>query len=129
MSKAVFKGATEMIANFRSVQRNLMPEVGRALVEELNATELPEVVNRTPIDTGNLRDTEHVEGPEMRGDSVVAQIVAGGPEAPYATIVHERLEVRHPVGQAKYLESVIDEYSSSLMDRVAARVNLQNTLT
>ncbi len=57
-----------------------------------------------PVDTGTLRSTGHVEQPKVEGKSVTVQLGYGGPAAPYAIWVHERLDLHHTVGKAKFLE-------------------------
>lgn len=84
--------------------------------------EMTEAKRRTPVDTGNLRGSEHVEGPTMSGRVLRAALVAGGPAAPYAVYVHENLDALHPVGQAKYIESVLLESMPYMADRIARRV-------
>lgn len=65
---------------------------------------LTKATKRTPIQTGALRRSGRVE---VVGDAV--EISFGGAEAPYAGYVHEILHYVHPVGQAKYLESAVQE--------------------
>jgi hypothetical protein len=104
------------------LQRELPDEIGRAIrVEaEIEATECK---RRTPVDTGNLRASIHVEGPiiEQNG-SVSCAIAAGGPAAPYAVHVHENLEAYHPVGQAKFIEEPLRESAPFLAARIANRL-------
>lgn len=83
-----------------------------------------EVKRRTPVDNGTLRGTVHVEGPEIGDGMVSTSVVAGGPSAPYAVIVHEDLTAQHKVGQAKFIESVIMESKATIGERVAKRVDL-----
>lgn len=105
-----------------SLQRELPTEVGRAIrVEaEIEATECK---RRTPVDTGNLRASIHVEGPiNEPGGSISCAVVAGGPAAPYAIHVHENLEAHHPVGQAKFIEGPLRESAPFLPGRIAKRL-------
>lgn len=105
-----------------SLQRELPNEVGRAIrVEaEIEATECK---RRTPVDTGALRSTIHVEGPTTEvGGSISCTIVAGGPAADYAIHVHENLEAYHPVGQAKFIEEPLRESAPFLLGRIAKRL-------
>lgn len=105
-----------------SLQRELPNEVGRAIrVEaEIEATECK---RRTPVDTGALRSTIHVEGPTTEaGGSISCAIVAGGPAADYAIHVHENLEAHHPVGQAKFIEEPLRESAPFLPGRIAKRL-------
>jgi hypothetical protein len=90
--------------------------------------ELREVVRRTPEDTGDLRNTERVEGPERDGNRIIASIVAGGGTVDYALIVHEDLEAFHRIGQAKYIESVLNESKRSMPARIAKRIDLKKVV-
>jgi hypothetical protein len=56
-----------------------------------------EAVRRCPIDTGALRKSARVK---IRGNT--GSINFG---MSYAIYVHERLDLRHPVGEAKFLEN------------------------
>lgn len=58
----------------------------------------------TPVETGALRASGHVDGPHDEGSAVWIELAYGGAAAGYALIVHERTDVHHPVGKAKYLE-------------------------
>jgi hypothetical protein len=99
-------------------------EYTRALMAEIDEIETPECRARTPVDTGNLVNTVKTFGPEFRGNQVLAGTTAGGPEAPYAPIVHEDLDAHHRVGQAKFIESVYRESAPYLPARVAARMDM-----
>ncbi len=101
--------------------------VALALAQETEI-EATEAKRLTPVDTGNLRGSIHVEGPHRRGRRIVTAIVAGGPAAPYAVAVHEDLEAQHPTGQAKFIEAVIFESAPHLATRIVRRIDL-NPLT
>jgi len=103
-------------------------EYGPALFAEIDEVETPECRARTPIDTGALVNTVRTVGPEYRGQFVFCGTVAGGPDAPYAPYVHENLEAHHPVGQAKFIESVYRESSAYLPARVARRIDMRRIL-
>ena len=53
-----------------------------------------------PVDTGALRQTGRVDGPDARG---VVRLSFGGAAASYALRQHEDLSYRHTVGEARYL--------------------------
>jgi hypothetical protein len=120
---AKLNGKDAMKQRLLNVAKNYPIRVGNALYAEMGI-ELNEVIKRTPKDTGDLRSTEKRIGPSQQGNSITVLIVAGGPDAPYATIVHEDLEAFHRVGQAKYLESVIMESRPYIGARVARRLNI-----
>ena len=105
-----------------SLQRDLPDEIGRAIRAEAEI-EATESKRRTPVDTGNLRASIHVEGPTTEpGGSISAAVVAGGPAAPYAVFVHEDLDAYHKVGQAKFIESTLRESAPFLPARIASRL-------
>ncbi len=108
-----------------SVIKNADKRIGDAMIAEMEV-ELKEVVRRTPRDSGALQKSEKLIGPAIEGNSVIVLIVAGGPDAPYAMIVHEDLEAFHKVGQAKYLESVLMEARSFIGARVARRLKISD---
>lgn len=56
----------------------------------------------TPIDQGNLRASAY-----SGLDPIAARYVEVGYTAHYAPYVHEDLEARHEVGQAKFLEEAV----------------------
>lgn len=53
-----------------------------------------------PVDTGALRRSGTVTGPDVRK---AVQITYGGAAAPYALRQHEELNYQHPVGEARWL--------------------------
>lgn len=75
-----------------------------------------------PINTGRLRSTGQVNGPEFKNGAWEVHIWYGDRRtAWYAAIVHERLDVRHPRGQAKFLEQPLLEHLK-VLDAALARV-------
>jgi hypothetical protein len=48
----------------------------------------------------------------------------GGAAEDYAVVQHERLDYFHTTGQAKYLESVLNESREHMLARIARRVDL-----
>lgn len=94
----------------------------------------------TPVKTGNLRGSGHVSLPEINGPVVELTMGFGGPAGSgnhggetnaenvgYAVYVHERVELHHPVGQAKFLEAAFQQREQGLAARLANA--LQATLT
>jgi len=117
-------GGDEIRANLRAFQNKFPRSMGAALLEEAEIDAI-EVIERTPIDKGNLRDSIRVEGPIFEGKNIGVLILAGGPEygVTYAVEQHENLEYYHEVGQAKYLESVIMEQRPFIAARIAAKID------
>lgn len=125
MIKIDWQGGAKMAATLQKVATE-MPNKVRAALRAETEIEAKEVRARTPVDTGNLRDSVKVEeGDTKQRDVIAVQIVAGGPEAPYGLTVHEDLEAFHRVGQAKFLESVIRESAPHMQKRIAKRLELK----
>ncbi len=81
----------------------------------------------TPVDTGTLRASIHVEGPQVGGMSVEAKVQTGGESSGYAVYVHEGTgphKINHPGTPAfKYLERPLIEMTPvylAYMQRAAA---------
>jgi hypothetical protein len=97
--------------------------VGRAMYEEFSI-ELTEAQQRTPVDTGALRRSAFITQPEQEADGAITMRMGfGGPAAPYAVFVHEDLNALHPIGQAKFLESTLNESAPYMAGRIARRVS------
>lgn len=75
-----------------------------------------------PVDTGALRASGFVEPPNPRAELMQATIGYGGPAAPYAVVQHERVDFRHVVGQAKYLEQPLLEAAPRVPRQIARHV-------
>lgn len=124
------KGLVQMtvIGYEQSVQ--LIEAFGPAVVKAANEAaaieakyELPLTKKIVPVNTGQLRASGRVErGPAGQDMAAMAAIVYGGPsgsgqgqteEVNYAVAVHEDLYAYHKHGQAKYIETVVnDEFNS-----------------
>lgn len=80
-----------------------------------------DAIEKTPKLTGGLRGDYDVDGPHVSGSHIEGKVETsttgeGGP----AFFVHERTELQHPVGQAKFLEAALLENALSLVPKVAA---------
>ncbi len=115
------KGVKEVKKKLKEYPFKTLKALGRALYEESQVI-LGESKKQCPVDTGTLRSTGHVTDPEYARSSVDVQIGYGGPAAPYAIYVHERLDVRHKVGKAKFLEDPVKEALPKLPSVISAKV-------
>lgn len=120
-------GVDQMRRRLQTLARRMPDVVGRALYQEAEI-EATEAKRRTPVDTGALRGTIHVTPPTHSRSGISVTIAAGGPAAPYAAAVHEDLEAFHKVGQAKYIESVLNESGPYMASRIARRIDLKRAL-
>jgi hypothetical protein len=74
---------------------------------------------------GTLRASGTVHEPEFKGKEISVTLSFGGPGSgaeDYAVVQHENLEFIHTTGQAKWLESTLDESAPHMGNRIAARV-------
>jgi hypothetical protein len=118
-----FTGTEDMRGKIRGYAKEFPDRAGAALRKETEviATQARKL---TPVDTGNLRATVHAEGPERNGDVISCSVEAGSAAEDYAFIVHEDMDAKHRVGQAKYIEHPLNEASGDILNRVAARLKL-----
>jgi hypothetical protein len=78
---------------------------------------------RTPVLTGLLRSSGFVESPVITPSEVSITIGFGGAAKSYALFVHESLTARHNApGQAKFLESAVDEDRADVIAAARAAV-------
>lgn len=124
-----------MTRKLQTIATKYPEHVGRGLYQEAEI-EATEMKKRTPVDTrpnpwypyqiaphpGQLRNSIHVERPEQHG-KMISVIIATGPEADYAIFVHEDPDAFHPVGEWKFMESVLMESRPHMAQRLAARLH------
>jgi len=104
---------------------NLHPKkVGRGMKAEM-LIEQEEMERRTPVDKGDLIAAYETSDPVYRGDDITVAISNTDPKAVF---VHEDLEAFHSRGQAKFMESVMNESESHMAGRVAKRVNIEDLI-
>lgn len=128
MIKASLSGVSGMVASLKRIAEKYPDHVAAAIYKEAQI-EATEMKKRTPVDTrpdaphpGNLRNSIHVEKPERVGKTISVTI-ATGKQAPYAIFVHEDPDAHHPVGEWKFMESVLRESRPHMAARIAARVH------
>lgn len=126
MADTVVIGIVEMNKRLFNLQRALPEEIKQALIDEAKI-ELTEAQKRTPVKTGALKASGHLEDPTFIGHETAIQIVFGT-DLTYAIYVHEDLEAHHDVGQAKFLESVLLESEPYMLRRVANRINFNRLI-
>ena len=76
---------------------------------------------------GTLRASGQVGDPEFEGKNISVTLSFGGPGSgaeDYAIVQHENLEFVHTTGQAKWLESTLDESAPHMGARIANRIHL-----
>lgn len=101
----------------------------KAAVTEGPAARSQELV---PRDTDTLADSMRISDPVIDGTTATVVLSygqpddsnpkSGGPSADYAVTVHERLDVPHATGQAKYLENAQLEAATGFTAAIAAKM-------
>lgn len=77
-----------------------------------------------PVRRGVLRSSGTVKPPEDRGRSgIVCEMGYGGAASKYAIPQHERMDYRHTVGKAKYLEAPAVMMAPTIGQKVAIHIN------
>lgn len=110
-----YSGTKEMRQKAKKLQDDSRRSMLKS-VDNFTTTEMREMKKRTPVETGELQDSGYTEKAHFVGDQVQARL---GFTAEHAMVVHEDLEAFHRVGQAKYMESVINESAPYFPTRVA----------
>lgn len=89
--------------------------------------EMAESKQRCPVETGILRASGTVSKPEIDSyDNINVTLSYGGAARDYAIVQHERLDFVHKVGEAKFLESVMNESQTHMNARIARRIHFNN---
>lgn len=130
MIQSKLLGAEAMVAKIKRLAKEFPDHVAAAIYQEAQI-EMTEAKRRTPVDItedaphpGQLRASGHVEEPERKGKNITVTLAFGGAAIDYAVHVHENPDAIHPVGQWKYLESVLNESRPYMAGRLAHRVDL-----
>lgn len=130
----MIQGVPGMIATLRKIQAKFPDRVAAAMYAE-GQIEMTESKRRCPVDTrpnvyypytkaphpGQLRASGRAHEPERRGREITVTLSYA---TDYAVYVHENPDAFHPVGQWKYLESVLNESRGHMAARLARRIDL-----
>lgn len=113
---AFIDGDQTLIANLEVYKKNMTGSVADGLRKFGGRVEA-ESTKRCPVDTGELRSRVFNEGPLRDGDTYVQVVgyekfgATWEQGRPYAVPVHERTNVHHPVGEAKFLQNAVNALS------------------
>jgi hypothetical protein len=92
-----------------------MRVVGETIMTDVKASRPGSGV---PVDTGALRASGRVSGPDSGGTVTLS---FGGAAAPYGLRQHEELNYRHPVGEARYLIRGLERFEAGRGPQEALR--------
>jgi hypothetical protein len=115
-------GQNQILQRIRRIAKQMPDTVLKALTQEGNV-ELTEMRRRTPVQFGPLRASLTMSV-ERKGSTLTLEFGAGGPSAPYAVYVHERTELFHKVGEAKFIERPLKESAPHWSSRISRRIHL-----
>ena len=116
----VLTGVDGLHAKLQALGREGVQKVAAAMYQEAEAI-MTAAKDQTPVETGVLRDSGHVDLPVIEPGSVTVTMGFGGAAEDYALVQHERMDFKHKVGNAKYLERPFLEKVNGLPERVAAK--------
>ena len=123
MIEVVITGDRAMMRTLQAVARRTPARVAAALFQEAEIG-MGTKKRRTPVKTGVLRSSGRVDPPHLSSSTISVRLSFGGAASGYAIPVHENLSARHPVGQAKYAESVLMESRATMLARLARRIDI-----
>ena len=123
----------KMVGRIRGVKTAFRAAHERGMRIESNLL-LERMRDRTPVDMrpnaphpGALRNSGRVEVTHKSADVIEAQFTFGDDGiVNYAVYVHENLEAHHTVGQAKYVESVLNEDGPDFLAKLAPHVHFDS---
>lgn len=132
------KGLVDFKTSAQNIKVNMPEELGSAIYQE-SQIEMTEAKKRTPVwnpanpvppghTPGSLRASGTVHEPEQHGDRVSCDLTFGDEIVDYAVYVHEDLEANHATGQAKFLQSVLEESAPYMDQRIARRIDLKKVV-
>lgn len=113
---------------FNALEDKLLGDANEAL-RDTAATVAQDAVARAPIDTGALRNSVFIEMPKHRDPKKAAQApITIGFSVKYAMAVHERLDVIHLTGEAKYLWNAMVNHAPDWAAEMSKRSHRQARL-
>lgn len=118
------EGKEKMKQRIQQIASFFPSETAKALFAAANYVLTISKAQYVPVDLGNLKNTGTVEEPIINGKNISVAIFYGGPAAPYAFEQHENLDFAHNVGQAKYLETPLNEFASQAAEFISLRIKL-----
>ena len=119
MATIKITGLNETITKFKGMP----PKLLKSLVKTIH-NQHEEIMTlakeRTPVDTGFLRASGHVNPPKVTEHSIESEGAFG---AEYGVYVHENLNATHNVGEAKFYEKSALERTDNVKEAVTQSVN------
>lgn len=113
-------GGSKVAKNLQNATRSWENSVVAGLYLEANNV-MNASLRKVPVDLGTLKASGYVTLPRKVGNKTLVEMGYGGNAKDYAVVQHERLDFNHPEGgEAKYLESVVDERTPVMAANILA---------
>jgi len=101
----------QFLKGLTKAERQRVIPAGLRAVDQFGEHVLGQAQQITPVKTGALQNSATSEPARMAGDDISKTI---GFNTDYAAAVHERLDLAHMQGQAKYLETAMRAHARKL---------------
>lgn len=111
-------GVSELQAKLDRIAKDMRSRAIQA-VEYVGDIVYNKSQKKVPVITGNLKSTGRREAAIVKRDEISVTLFYGGPDAPYAVIVHETSR-----RGAKYLEGPLREVSSGAGNMIVKKMKL-----
>jgi hypothetical protein len=98
------EGMDKQLAQLAAIADKIPDGVGKALIGKTLAIGA-ESYKQCPVDQGDLRGTQYIDGPVIEGNQISTVI---GYTPVYALRQHEDMSYHHNVGKARYLSDPIE---------------------
>jgi len=121
MATLTVTGITSVSTKLMNISKNVPERAARALNVIAEET-MTDAKRRTPVDTGTLRRSGNVH--QHATSRRLSAEMSFGTE--YGVYVHERMDVHHPVGEAKFLERAIQSTSNWFEARLANEIKFDD---
>ncbi len=115
-------GTEQLRATLQRLGENARPMVAQALYQEAESIMADAKETYVPVDLGILRASGFVKPPQVDGEAISVTLGFGGAAKDYAIIQHERLDFKHRVGGAKYLERPLLAAANNLVAHLGDRI-------
>ena len=121
MAKTMIIGADALQKTLRALA-NAAPGIAAGALYREAERIMTAAKRLTPVLTGALRASGQIATPTETARGASVTLGLGNSAIGYAVHVHENLQARHPVGQAKFLEQPLNEARQGMDARLAEAV-------
>ncbi len=105
--KATIEGQKGIQRKLKRLKKKLGPRAFAAGAYAASVDVMRKAKRDTPVLSGDLQASGYVTLPETKVRGFVVEMGFGGKAEDYASFVHERTEIHHVKGKAKFLEGAM----------------------